>query len=51
MLYMKDKLEVFSPTHLQALDFVLLLHNELYECVNNMQEQFERTSCFKCTVV
>ena len=55
MLYMKDKLEFFSPTHLQALDFVLLpwpnLHNELYECVNNMQEQFERTSCFKCTVI
>ena len=24
MLYMKDKLELFSPTHLQALDFVLL---------------------------
>ena len=24
MLYMKDKLEFFSPTHLQVLDFVLL---------------------------
>ena len=55
MLYMKDKLQFFNLTHLQALDFVLLpwpnLHNELYECVDNMQEQFERTSCFKCTVV
>ena len=52
MLYMKDKLEFFSPTQLQALDFVLLpwpnLHNER---VNNMREQFERTSCFKCTIV
>ena len=55
MLYTKDKLEFFSPTQLQALDFVLLpwpnLHNELYERVNNMREQFERTNCFKCTVV
>ena len=55
MLYMKDKLEFFSPTHLQALDFVLLpwpnLHNELYENVNNMQGQFERTRCFNCIVV
>ena len=24
MLYMKDELDFFSPTHLQALDFVLL---------------------------
>ena len=44
MLYMKDKLQFFNPTHLHARDFVLLqwpnLHNELYECVNNMQKQF-----------
>ena len=34
MLYMKDKVDFFSPTHLQALDVVLLklsnLHNGLY---------------------
>ena len=56
MLYMKDKVDFFSPTHLQALGVVLLklsnLHNGLYERVHNMQERSEivvtiNLTCFK----